>query len=61
VALAFSANPAARSACSAAEIAAAPIVITAASDARAVASASSTRRTSSPISGGRECPGNNQS
>jgi malyl-CoA/(S)-citramalyl-CoA lyase len=61
VALAFSASPAARSACSAAPIAAAPTVTTAASDARAIVSASSTRRSSSPIRGGRDCSGSSQS
>jgi len=61
VALAFSARPAARSACSAALIAAAPTVTTAASEARAIVNASSTRRSSSPIRGGRECSGSSQS
>jgi len=56
-----SARSAARRACSAASSAAAPTVITAASEARAVASASSIRPSSSPSEGGVISSGSNQS
>src|SRR6187549_2098202 len=60
-ALARSASSAARLACSAASSAAAPTVITAASEARAIATASSIRATSSPISGGFSASGRRHS